>query len=161
MQEENLACPEGVIDVSIVVPCCFENPLKEHSIAFLSEVLKQEKNSLIPVSSVLGAYHIATRYLRVPRITAKKILEGILDSGSPALYPYISVSTAIDALDYACTYNIESWDGYLISLARSQGATVVYSLDRELSKVREIAVVNPFPQKAIEQYHDFLNSRIK
>lgn len=161
MQEENSACPEGVIDVSILVPCCFENPLKNHSIAFLSEVLRQERKALIPVSAVLGAYHINTRYLRVPRIAAKKILQGILDSGSHALYPYLSTHAAIDALDYSSTYNIESWDGYLIALARSQGATIVYSLDRELSKVREITTVNPFPQKLVEQYHSYLNSRIK
>ena len=161
MEEENSACPEGVVDVSVVVPCCFENPLKPYSITFLSEVLKQKKKALIPVATILGAYHITTRYLRVPRITAKKILQGILDSGSPALYPYTSTHAAIDALDYASTYNIESWDGYLISVARSQGTTIVYSLDRELSKVRETAVVNPFPEGAVEQYHKFLNSRIK
>jgi predicted nucleic acid-binding protein len=161
MQEKNSACCEGVVDVSILVPACFENPLKDYSIEFLSEVLRQEKKALIPVSTVLGAYHINTRYLRVPRVSVKKILQGILDSGSPALYPYISTHAAIDALDYASTYNIESWDGYLIALARSQGATIVYSLDRELSKVREIAAVNPFPQKIVKQYHSFLNSRIK
>ena len=161
MQEENSDCPEGIVDVSIVVPSCFENPLKNHSIAFLSEVLKQEKRALIPVSAILGAYHITTRYLRVPRMTAKKILEGILNSDSPALYPNISTHTAIDALDYASTYNIESWDGYLISLARSVGTTVIYSLDRELSKVKEAIIVNPFPQNAVERYHKYLNSKIK
>jgi len=144
-----------------VIPSCFENPLKDHSIAFLSEVLKQKKRALIPVPVILGAYHITTRYLRVPRITAKKILEGILRSGSPALYPHISTHIAIDAMDYASTYNIESWDGYLISLARSLGTTVVYSLDKELSKVRETIVVNPFPQEAVERYHNYLDSKIK
>ena len=161
MQEENSACPEGIVDVSIVVPSCFENPLKNHSITFLSEVLKQEKRALIPVSAILGAYHITTRYLRVPRMTAKKILEGILKSDSSALYPNISTHIAIDALDYASTYNIESWDGYLISLARSVGTTVIYSLDRELSKVKEAIIVNPFPQNAVERYHRYLNSKIK
>jgi hypothetical protein len=83
------------------VPSCFENPLKNYSLAFLAEVMIQEKKALIPISAVLGAYHITTRYLRVPKITAKKILQGILDSGSPALYPYISAHAAIDVLDYA------------------------------------------------------------
>ena len=161
MLEESSVCPEGVIDVGVLVPCCFENPLKNHSIAFISEVLRQEKKALIPISAVLGAYHINTRYLRVPRVSAKKILQGILDSGSSALYPHVSTHAAIDALDYASSYNIESWDGYLIALTRSQGATIVYSLDQGLSRVREITVINPFPQKIVEQYHSFLNSKIK
>jgi predicted nucleic acid-binding protein len=156
-----LACPEGVVDVSIVVPSCFENPLKDHSITFLSEVLKQEKRALIPIPVILGAYHITTRYLGVPRVTARKILEGILNSGSSALYPHISPHVASDALDYASTYNVESWDGYLIALARSLGTTVIYSLDKELSKVREAIVVNPFPKNAVERYHSYLNSRVK
>jgi predicted nucleic acid-binding protein len=97
----------------------------------------------------------------VSRLASKKILAGILESGSPALYPQISANLALDALDYAATYNIESWDGYLISLARSLGATVVYSLDRELSKTKEAIIINPFPEKEVEQYHKYLNSRIK
>jgi predicted nucleic acid-binding protein len=161
MLEENSACPEGVIDVSILVPSCFENPLKNQSIAFLSEVLRKEKKALIPTSAILGAYHITNRYLGVPRVAVKKILQGILDSGSPALYPYISTHTAVDALDYASIYNVEYWDGYLIALARSQGATIVYSLDRELKKVKEITTINPFPQELVEEYHSFLNSKIK
>ncbi|MGQ9552310.1 MAG: type II toxin-antitoxin system VapC family toxin [Candidatus Bathycorpusculaceae bacterium] len=160
-QGENLACPEGVVDVSIVVPSCFENPLKNHSITFLADALKQKKRVLIPVPVILGAYHITTRYLRVPRITAKKILEGILGSGSQALHSHIPAHMAADALDYASTYNIESWDGYLISLARSLGTAVIYSLDKELSKVKEVIVVNPFPDDVVQQYHNYINSRIK
>ena len=44
------------MDTGIVVPSCFENPLKDHSIAFLSEVLKQERRAVIPVPVILGAY---------------------------------------------------------------------------------------------------------
>ena len=155
-----MACPEGVVDVSIIIPSCFENPLKAHSIDLLADVLTQNKRAIIPVSALLGAYHIATRYIRVPRMTVKKIFEGILRSGSPALYPHIIPQTALDALDYASTYNIESWDGYLISLARGLGSTVVFSLDKELARVREITVVNPFPQDEVERYHKFLESKI-
>lgn len=146
--------------MSVIIPSCFENPLKAHSIDLLADVLTQRKRAILPVSAILGAYHIATRYMRVPRVTVKKIFEGILRSGSPALYPHITPQTALDALDYASTYNIESWDGYLISLARSLGSTVVFSLDKELARVREITVVNPFPQNEVERYHKFLESKI-
>jgi predicted nucleic acid-binding protein len=158
---ENSAYPNGVVDVDIVVPTCFDNPLKEHSTAFLADVLTQRKQAVIPITAIIGAYHIATRYLRVPRMTVKKILGGILGTGSPALYPYVSPRMAQDALDYASTYNMETWDGYLISLARSLGSTVVFSLDEELQKVREITVVNPFPRKDVELYHQFLKINVK
>lgn len=158
---ENSASPEGVLDVSILVPACFENPLKEHSVDFISQVLTQEKPAALPVSAILGAYHITTRYLGVPKIAAKRVLEGILRTESPSLYPSITPKTALDALDYALSYNIESWDGYLISLTRNLGSTIIYSLDEELSKVKEITVVNPFPSDAVKQYHSFLGEKLE
>jgi len=156
-----LAYPEGVLDVSILIPACFENPLKEHSITFLSEIMLQKKRAVLPTPAVIGAYHIATRYLRVPKIAVKKVMEGILRSGSPALYPHITPEIAADGLDYATAYDIESWDGYLISLTRSLGSTIIYSLDKELSKVKEITVVNPFPQDKVKQYHEFIETRLR
>jgi len=161
MQEENLASHEGVVDVSIIVPACFENPLKEYSIDFIEVVLTQEKPAVLPVTTTMGTYHIVTRYLGVPKVEAKKTLEGILRSGSPALYPQISSETALEALEYALAYNIESWDGYIVSLTRSLGSTIIYTLDVELSRVREITVVNPFPGEVVEQYHDFLREKLK
>jgi predicted nucleic acid-binding protein len=158
---ENSASPEGVLDVSILVPACFENPLKEHSVDFISQVLTREKPVALPVSAILGAYHITTRYLGVPKIAAKRVLEGILRTESPSLYPSISPKTALDALDYALAYNVESWDGYLISLTRNLGSTIIYTLDEELSKVREITVVNPFPGDAVKQYHSYLTDQLK
>lgn len=160
-REESSAYPEGVADVSIIVVACFDNPLKEHSIAFLSEVLTQKKRVVLPVSSIMGAYHIATRYLKLSKISVKKILEGLLATRSPALYPRITPELAIDAIEYATYYNIESWDGYLISLARSLGTTILYSLDKQLSKVKEIKVVNPFPEEAVKQYHEFMEKTLK
>jgi predicted nucleic acid-binding protein len=158
---ESLAYPDGVVDVGIIVPSCFENPLKEQSTVFLADVLSQSRRAAIPVTSVIGAYHIATRYLRVPRMTVKKVLWGILGTGSPALYGQVSPQTAKDALDYASIYGIESWDGYLISLARSLRSTVVFSLDEELKKVREITPVNPFPKQEVELYHEFLKEKLR
>ena len=149
-----------MLDVSVIVVACFDNPLKEHSVSFLSDVLARRKRVALPVSSMMGAYHIATRYLRVAKISAKKVLGGILATRSPALYPQITPDLAIDALEYATYYDIESWDGYLVSLAGSLGTTIVYSLDKELAKTKEITVINPFPEEAVEQYHEFMRKTL-
>ncbi|MBI3022157.1 MAG: hypothetical protein HYY68_00340 [Thaumarchaeota archaeon] len=89
------------------------------------------------------------------------MLREVLTSGSAALYPELSPTVAADALDYASTYGIESWDGYLISLARSLGRSIVYSLDEELAKVAEITVVNPFRKENVRKYHSFIEGRLK
>lgn len=156
-----MAYPEGVADVSIIVVTCFENPLKDHAITFLSDVLTLKKHVIIPISSIIGAYHIATTYLRVSKLSVKKILEGLIATRSPALYPQITPELASNALKYATYYNIESWDGYLISLAKSLGTSTIHSLDKQLSKVKEINVINPFPEETVEKYHKYLKKTLK
>lgn len=83
-------------------------------------------------------------------------MESLLAIKSSAFYPQITTKLAIDALEYATYYNIESWDGYLISLAKSLGTSTIYSLDKEIEKVKEITVVNQFPEEAVKQYHEFM-----
>ncbi|MEM0053392.1 MAG: hypothetical protein QXL89_04345 [Nitrososphaeria archaeon] len=160
MQEESLVYSEGVVDVSIIVPACFNNPLKDDSISFLTQVLSWKRKAKIPISSIIGAYYIATQYLGVPKNIVREILEGILRTSSPALYPTISPEVALKGLEYSVAYNIEAWDGYLVSIAKSLGTTIIYSLDKELSKVKEITVVNPFKQDNVKKYHEFIKARI-
>jgi predicted nucleic acid-binding protein len=100
-------------------------------------------------------------YLGVPRVSAKTIFGGLLRSRSPALYPHVAPETASTALDYATSYAIESWAGYLVSTALGFGARVVYSLDEELKRVREVTVVNPFSTKRTGEYHTILSSRAR
>ncbi|MBS7623265.1 PIN domain-containing protein [Candidatus Bathyarchaeota archaeon] len=155
-----MAYIEGVVDVSIIVPTCFENPLKRLAADFLAGVLTQKNRAVIPVTSIIGSYHIATRYLQTPRLAVKKVLEGILGTKSTALYPHATPEVASDALDYAAVYNIEPWDGYLIALTRSLGAKIVYSLDEELSKVKEVSVSNPFPRDKLDEFHTYIRDKL-
>ncbi|MEM3366102.1 MAG: hypothetical protein QXM93_06750 [Candidatus Methanomethyliaceae archaeon] len=145
----------------MIVVVCFENPLKEHGISFMSDVLTQKRRVIIPTSSVIGAYHIATRYLGVPKLAVKKVLDGLMSTRSPAFYPQITPDLTSNALEYATYYDVESWDGCLISLAKSLGTSTIFSLDKQLSKVKGISVVNQFPEEAVEEYHEFLMKFMK
>jgi len=77
---------EGVVDVGIIVPICFDNPLKRYAVEFLAEVLSWRKRIIIPITAILGTYYIATRYLRIPKHIVKKILEDLIKTRSPAIY---------------------------------------------------------------------------
>jgi len=68
---------------------------------------------------------------------------------------------AEDALNYAAAYDIESWDGYLIALTRSFGSKTVYSIDEQLSKVREVTVINPFPKEQLDKYHEYTQDKLQ
>jgi predicted nucleic acid-binding protein len=147
--------------VGILVPACFENPLEKESVRFISDVLSGRRPGTLPLTSVLGAYHILTRYLGVPRLAVKGVLEGLLRTDSPALHSATPRRVASDALDYAAAYSIDSWDGYLVALCRSLGSTIVYSMDRELAKVREVTVVNPYPADKVKEYHRFIRELVE
>lgn len=104
LRESSVYYPEGVVDVGIIVVSLFENPLQKKALEFLSDVLLQKKRVAIPVTTVLGAFHVATRYLRLPMVETRKILVKMLETRSRAFYPHVSVEEAIGALDYATYY---------------------------------------------------------
>lgn len=135
---------EGVVDVGIVVISHFENPAKDAALEFLSDVLKWRRKCLIPTSA--SAYDALTRTLR---------------TRSPAFYEDISVETALDSLTNALGYNVESWDGYIVALAKKfRGA--IYTVDLELArKVRDVPVVNPILEEIFEEYNRWLRERLK
>ena len=161
MHERSSDYTDGVADVSIIVPLCFENPLTAEAHEFVLDILSRRKKVALPTSTLIGAYHICTSYLGVPRLVVKRILDSILASESTALFPLISTEIAEEALEYASVYGVEAWDGCLVSIARSFGSSVVYSMDEDLSKVKEVSVLNPFSDEKVRRYHKHIESRLK
>ena len=158
MPRGSLAYPEGVVDVGILVVALFDNPLKPEAVKFLADVLRFRRRIAIPVTAIIGAYHVATRYLKLPRVEVKRILTAMLSTGSPALYPHVAPDVAVQALEYATYYDVESWDGYIVELAKRLGNSIVYTLDEELRRVRSVTVVNPFPRELVRRYHEYLKN---
>jgi predicted nucleic acid-binding protein len=157
VQSEKAGIIEGIIDVGIVVLAHFENPARIHAFNFLKPILLWKRKCLIPTSATMGAYHIMTEYLGVDRLSACKALTKTLETKSPAFYEDISVDMVTDALEYALAYKIESWDGYIVSLAKNHGAVIIYSIDGELAKrVKDVEVINPIPGDVMRKYHDFV-----
>ncbi len=151
---------EGVVDVGLIVISHFENPAKEVALEFLSDILKWKKKCIIPTSTILGAYHIMTRYLRVEKVSAYEALKKTLETRSPAFYEDISIDTALSSLTNALGYNIESWDGYIVALAKKFKATI-YTVDLKLMrKVRDVPIVNPIPEKTFREYNEWLKDRL-
>jgi len=156
-----LVYQEGVLDVGIIVIALFDNPLKIEAIKFLADILRFRRKIAIPVTTVIGAYHVATRYLKLPRLEVKRILAEMFSIRSPAFYPHVAPDLALQALEYATYYNIESWDGYLVELAKRLGNSIIYTLDEELSSIKDVIVINPFPKELVEQYHNYLKTLLK
>ena len=153
---------EGIVDTGIIVISRFNNPAKKAALNFLKDVLMWRRKCLIPVTTFLGAYHIMTRYLGVDDASAYRAITRTLKIRSPSLHEDISVESVIDSLTYALSYDIESWDGYIVCLAKRFRAPITYSVDKELArKVREIQVINPIPPEIFAQYNRWLSEKLK
>lgn len=158
MLRRSLDLIKGIVDVGIIVVAHVDNPARIEALNFLKKVLLWEIKAIVPTSTFLGGYYILTKYLRVPRLMAKRSLTRTLEVKTPAFYEDVKVETVIDALEYSATYNIESWDGYLISLANNFNADIIYSIDKDFEKVPGITLVNPISKEKMKEYYEWIST---
>ena len=58
----------------------------------------------------------------------------------------LSLETVIESLTNAMGYRIESWDGYIVAIAKAHSAPIVYTLDEKMKKrVKDLHEINPTP----------------
>ena len=158
MSNKNWDSVEGVVDVGPIVIAHCDNPAKEAMLEFLQKVLLGKIPALIPVTAFLGAYHVLTRYLKLPRQEAVLALEETLDVGGPAFYEGISRVEAKNALKIASISNLESWDGYVVNIAREFGTRIIYTIDKHLDK-KGFQPVIPIPETLLQEYHEWVKQR--
>jgi len=148
--------PDGVLDTCIIVVTLFDNPLYHKGVEFLSYVLKRDIKAAIPLTSLIGAIHIAIKYLGVESADVIRRVKDILETKSPAFYPAVSVEIVNQAVDYIEDYKISPWDGYIVVLAKKIGNNIVYTFDKHFRKVPGLIIKNPFSEDLVRQYHKYL-----
>ncbi|MEX2682650.1 MAG: hypothetical protein Q6373_013700 [Candidatus Sigynarchaeota archaeon] len=149
-----------MIDVGPVVIAHCNNPAKASAVAFLQKVLVGKVRALLPVTAFLGAYHILTRYLKVTRHDAVLALEKTLAVDSPAFYETITREEAKNALTISSINKLESWDGYVINIAREFDTRILYSIDKKLEK-DDFKVIIPIPEAELKLYHEWVKELVK
>lgn len=151
---------DGIVDVGLIVISHCKNPAQKVALDFLKEILTRRKQCLIPVSCFLGAYFILTDYLHIDEDEASKLLRRTLETQSQAFYEDIDTSMGINSLRNASKYLIESWDGYLVAIAKAHSTSKIYSLDKKLErKIDDINVINPLSKKITRKYHKWVSEQ--
>lgn len=151
----------GIVDVGLIVLSHCENPAKNEAINFIEKIYLGEINAKIPLTSFIGAYHIMTKYLKINKETVKTELLKTLNIRSPIYIQDISIDQAIKAIENAAKYNIEGWDGYLVSLADSLGANIIYTIDQKLAKIKHISIVVPIKRETLKKYHKWIKEELE
>lgn len=147
---------EGIVDTGIIVIAHFNNPIQLDMLAFLKEIFLGKRRILIPLTTFMGAYHILTQYLQVDRYNAKIALNETLSLNSPYFYEDVGKSTVFRAIDYAAVNIIESWDAYLMILAKQFNTANIYTIDQKLKKLRDFSIINPVSETKFQEYHQFI-----
>ena len=151
----------GIVDIGPVVLSHCENPAKDEAIDFIKKVISGEINAIIPLTAFIGAYHVMTRYLRINCKEVADELLTTLELRSPVFFGDLSIDETISAIRSAFNFNINGWDGYLVALAEKIGASIIYTIDKKLTKVKHLSIIIPISEKTLRIYHDWLSAHIK
>lgn len=152
----------GILDVGIIAIAHFENPAQGEALGFFSRILREGKRCFIPLATFLGAYHVMTEYLGVRRTQAERALRKTLETRSPNFYGDIAREYVLDALSSASDYKIESWDGYLISLAKKFEAPLIYTVDEKIDcEIEAVEAVNPIQPEVYSEYKEGLKEKLE
>lgn len=95
------------------------------------------------------------------RELASQELLKTLELRHTSFVPDVTVNHAIMAIKNATKFKIEGWDGYLISLANALNASIIYTIDQKLTKVKHLSIVIPISKKTLQEYHEWLNKKLK
>jgi len=76
-------------------------------------------------------------------------------------YEEISIESAVEALLFAREFKVESWDGYIVSLARKFETDTIFTIDKRLTKAKGIEVIVPISEETLSEYHRWLRNRLK
>ena len=153
---------EAVVDVGIIVLAHFRNPARKYAARLLLDALTLKKLVLVPLNTYLGAYVIMTRYLKLRREKVANALLKTLSLESPAFYGGLHKTVVEKAIVSASELNISSWDGYVIELAKELRIKKIYTIDEKLAaKVRDVKIENPIPKDVMEEYHRYIENRVR
>ena len=116
----------------------------------------------IPISAIIGAYHILINYLKIAPQDAKNALSNTLQFKKPIFIENLPLNLAKRALILAEKYLIGSWDGYIVSLMEEENLSVIYTLDlADFSKIEWINAVNPIDATEYDAYQNWLKTSLK
>lgn len=148
---------EAIVDVGPIALAIVENPAQAEVLDWLSRVLRGEIRCVIPTSTIMGAFIVATNYLRADPMDVASKLFKLVGVGDVLWFSDLSVERVKRSMEVARDYGIDSWDAYIITIMKDLGLGVVYTLDEgDFSKVAGIKVVNPVSRENFHKFQEWL-----
>ena len=147
---------KALIDVGVLV-LAFEknNPVRQKYLEIIEKCVKGEIEAYIPYTVILGTYHVLTTRFKVKPSDALDILKIFMESRKIRWIADIDHTVVLMSLEIASNLRIESWDGYILALAKKYKISIIYSIDADLAKEEGIEVrglLSDDEEKMLDEY---------
>ncbi len=132
---------KALIDVGVLVLALEKNnPIRQKYLGIIEKCVRGEIRAYIPYTVILGTYHVLTTRFKVKPSDALDILKTFMESRKIRWIVDMNHAIILRSLEIASKLGIESWDGYILALAKKYGISVIYSIDTDLTKEGKIEV---------------------
>ena len=132
---------KALIDVGILVLGLEKNnPLRQKYLEIIEKCVKGKIEAYIPYTVILGTYHVLTTRFKVDSSDALDILKTFMGSRKIKWISDMDHVVVLRSLETASKLRVESWDGYILALAKRYGIQIIYSIDTDLAKEEGIEV---------------------
>ncbi len=155
----------ALLDVGILVLAIEKNnPVRAKYLDILTKSIRGEIISYIPFNVILGTYHVLTRVFRANKREVRNKLLTLMRCRKIKWITDISFDEVKRAIEYATIYDFESWDGLILTLMRDFDIPVIYTIDEDFLKVKDIEVrglLTPEEKDALNNYIEELKKAYK
>lgn len=153
---------DATIDVGIIAIALIENPAQNDALSVLEDALRERIKVLIPLSVILGAYHVLVEVYRSDEKEVTNRLLNLLKARKIMWYETIKKDRVDPILEMASEKHVESWDAYLISIMEDFGIKTIYTTDlKDFSKFPQFDSINPISEENWDKYTKWFEEKIK
>ncbi len=153
----------ALLDVGVLVLAIEKNnPVRAKYLDILTKSIRGDIISYIPFNVILGAYHVLTKVFKVNGRGVRNKLFALMRCKKIKWITSISFDEVKRAIEYATIYNFESWDGFILTIMRDFDIPIIYTIDEDFLKVKDIEVrglLNPKEKDALNNYIESLKKK--
>lgn len=144
-----------LFDVGVVALAHAGTPVSDRALTHLRDAIAGEIDAVIPYAALVGAHHVLSSYYGFSTEDASKLMENLMDAKRIHWYDSMPEDVVRSGFSVAGDLNIDGWDGYYATVARSEGVQTILTLDDDFEDVDGVTakvVLTPDEFSTLNEY---------
>jgi predicted nucleic acid-binding protein len=146
-----------LFDVSLIALAHAGTPVSEPALRYVRQAVEGEIDVVVPHPALIGVQHILRRVYRFSNTEAARLMTQFRDARRIYWYEDIPESLLRDGLTLAGTANINGWDGYYATVARSEGVETILTLDDDFERVDGVTCEVVLDTEQFETLNEYID----